>query len=157
MVQAASMAELAAKCGIDPAGLAATVARFNEFCRSGIDSDFARGGRAFDRHHGDPTCYPNPNLGAIERPPFYAVRMVPGDIGTNGGLVTDEHARVVREDGTIIAGLYATGNITASVMARAYPGPGGTIGPAMVFGYIAARHAAGLDVKMTAPSVAKAA
>jgi 3-oxosteroid 1-dehydrogenase len=157
MVQAASMAELAAKCGIDPAGLAATVARFNGFCRSGVDTDFARGGRAFDRHHGDPTCRPNPNLGAIERPPFYAVRMVPGDIGTNGGLVTDEHARVLREDGTVIAGLYATGNITASVMARAYPGPGGTIGPAMVFGYIAARHAAGLDVKRTTPSVAKAA
>src|SRR5580658_4940113 len=123
MVQAGSIPELAAKCGIDPSGFVETVERFNAFCRTGVDQDFARGTRAFDRHHGDPTCRPNPNLGAIERTPFYAVRMVPGDIGTNGGLVTDEHARVLREDGGVIEGLYATGNITASVMARAYPGP----------------------------------
>jgi 3-oxosteroid 1-dehydrogenase len=159
MVQAGSIPELAAKCGIDPPGFVETVERFNAFCRTGVDHDFARGTRAFDRHHGDPTCRPNPNLGAIERPPFYAVRMVPGDIGTNGGLVTDEHARVLRDDGGVIEGLYATGNITASVMARAYPGPGGTIGPAMVFGYIAARHASCAAAEQTdaKPRVVEAA
>jgi 3-oxosteroid 1-dehydrogenase len=139
--QAQSLRELAQKCGIDEAGLEKTVARFNEFCVTGVDEDFARGGRAFDRHHGDPTIKPNPNLGAIAKPPFYAVRMAPGDIGTNGGLLTDEHARVLGADSVPIPGLYATGNITASVMGRSYPGPGGTIGPAMVFGYVAARHA----------------
>jgi 3-oxosteroid 1-dehydrogenase len=153
MVRASSISELAGRCGIDPAGVTATVARFNGFCRTGIDTDFARGARAFDRHHGDPTCRPNPNLGPIEQPPFYAVRMVPGDIGTDGGVVTDEHARVLREDGTVIEGLYATGNTTASVMARAYPGPGGTIGPAMVFGYIAARHASGVAAKPDSPAL----
>ena len=159
MARADNIADLAAKCGIDPAGLIATVGRFNGFCRDGVDEDFARGSRAFDRHHGDPTCRPNPNLGPIEKPPFYAVRMAPGDIGTDGGLVTDEHARVLRPDDSVIEGLYATGNTTASVMARAYPGPGGTIGPALVFGYIAARHVAAVAATQAArtPHVVKAA
>lgn len=142
LVAADSIAELAHKCGIDVAGLEHTVRRFNGFCRSGVDVDFGRGSRAFDRCHGDPTVKPNPNLGSIEQAPFYACRMYPGDVGTAGGMVTDEHARVLREDGSAIAGLYATGNSTASVMGRCYPGAGASIGASFVFGYIAACHAA---------------
>jgi len=139
--RADSLRELAGQCGIDSAGLQATVQRFNEFCRKGRDEDFGRGGRAFDRAHGDPTVRPNPNLGPIEKGPFYAVAMYPGDVGTAGGIVTDESARVLREDGSVIDGLYATGNSTASVMGRCYPGAGASIGASFVFGYIAARHA----------------
>ncbi len=95
--------------------------------------------------YGDPRVKPNPNLGAIERGPFYATRIYPGDLGTKGGILTDEHARALREDGTVIKGLYAAGNSSASVMGNRYPGPGSTIGPAMTFGYIAARHAVGVN------------
>ena len=82
----------------------------------------------------------SPNFGPVHEPPYYAFRIVLGDLGTNGGLVTDEHARVLREDGSVIAGLYATGNTSAAVMGRTYAGAGATIGPAMAFGYIAAKH-----------------
>lgn len=143
MIKAASIDELIAKTGIDAAGLKRTLERFNGFCKTGVDSDFGRGSRAFDNAHGDPTIKPNPNLGPIEKAPFYAVRMYPGDVGTAGGLVTDEHARVLREDGSTIPGLYATGNCTASVVGRCYPGAGASIGASFVFGYIAAHHSAG--------------
>ncbi|REG58466.1 3-oxosteroid 1-dehydrogenase [Paraburkholderia sp. BL6669N2] len=143
MIKADSISELAQKCGIDTAGLQDTVTRFNGFCKSGVDSDYGRGSRAFDRCHGDPTIKPNPNLGPIEQAPFYAVRMYPGDVGTAGGLVTDEYARVLKEDGSLIPGLYATGNCTASVVGRCYPGAGSSIGASFVFGYIAALHASG--------------
>lgn len=146
MIRAGSLDELCAKTGVDVAGLQRTLDRFNAFCRTGVDGDFGRGSRAFDRCHGDPTVKPNPNLGAIEKPPFYAVRMYPGDVGTAGGLVTDEHARVLREDGSVIPGLYATGNCTASVVGRSYPGAGASIGAAFTFGYIAAHHAAGASL-----------
>jgi 3-oxosteroid 1-dehydrogenase len=146
MIRADSIAELVAKTGIDPAGLARTLGRFNVFCETGVDADFGRGSRAFDRCHGDPTVTPNPNLGAIEKPPFYAVRMYPGDVGTAGGVVTDEHARVLRADGSVIDGLYATGNCTASVVGRCYPAAGASIGAAFTFGYIAAHHALGADL-----------
>lgn len=139
---AASLRELAHKMGIDPEGLEATVRRFNAMARAGRDEDFRRGESAYDRYHGDPTVKPNPNLGPLERPPFYGVRFYPGDIGTKGGLVTDEHARVLRTNGEPIPGLYATGNTAASVMGRTHPGVGATLGPALVFGYIAALHAA---------------
>jgi 3-oxosteroid 1-dehydrogenase len=132
---------LAAKCGIDPKGLGEEIAKFNGFARTGQDLDFKRGARGYDRWFGDPTVKPNPNLGAIEKPPFYAFEMVPGDVGTAGGLITDEHARVLREDGSIIDGLYATGNSTASVMGRCYPAAGASIAASFVFGYIAAQHA----------------
>ena len=141
--KAGTIDALARSCGIDPAGLAKTVTRFNEFCRAGVDTDYGRGGRAFDRAHGDPTVKPNPNLGSIEQAPFYAVAMYPGDVGTAGGLVTDEHARVLRGDGAVIPGLYAAGNSTAAVFGRCYPGAGASIGASFVFGYIAAAHAAG--------------
>jgi len=140
--KADSLEALAALCGIDARGLASTIERFNAFCRCGIDADFGRGSRAFDRAHGDPTVKPNASLGPIEQPPFYAVAIYPGDVGTAGGLVTDEHGRVLRANGSVIEGLYATGNSTASVMGRTYPGPGASIGSSFVFGYLAARHAA---------------
>ncbi|MBY0400775.1 FAD-binding protein [Myxococcota bacterium] len=143
MKKADTLEGLAAACGIDAAGLAKTVERWNGFCRSGVDADFQRGARCFDRAHGDPSVKPNPNLGPISTPPYYAVAMVPSDVGTAGGLVTDAWARVLRGDGSAIDGLYATGNTTASVMGRTYPGAGASIAAAFTFAYIAAHHAFG--------------
>jgi 3-oxosteroid 1-dehydrogenase len=142
MKKADSLDDIARLCGIDAVGLKRTVGKFNGYCSSGVDPDFNRGGRAFDRAHGDPTVKPNPNLGAIEQGPFYAVAMYPGDVGTAGGVITDEHGRVLREDDSVIEGLYATGNSTASVVGRCYPGAGASIGASFVFGYRAAQHAA---------------
>ncbi len=142
MVKADSIPELARACGIDPQNLVETVRRFNQFAASGKDLDFHRGDSAYDRVYSDPKVKPNPNLGSIEKPPFFAVRVWPGDLGTKGGLLTDEFSRVLREGGDPIPGLYAAGNTSASVMGRTYPGPGSTIGPAMVFGMVAGRHAA---------------
>jgi 3-oxosteroid 1-dehydrogenase len=143
ITKAPTLDELARKIGVDPAGLTRTVKRFNEMARTGVDEDFDRGRTAYDHVYGDPSNQPNPNLGPIEQAPFYAVKVWPGDLGTKGGLLTDEHARVVRESGEPIPGLYAAGNTTASVMGRTYPGPGSTIGPATTFAYIAMRHVAG--------------
>lgn len=141
--KADTIEELAEKAGIDPAGLKAEVEKFNGYCETGKDLDFNRGGRGYDNWFGDPTNKPNPNLGKIDKPPFYVMEMVPGDVGTSGGIVTDEHARVLREDGSVIDGLYATGNSTASVMGRCYPAAGASIGASFVFGWIAANHAVG--------------
>ena len=138
-----SIEGLARKMGVDPAALAAEVARFNGFARKGKDLDFHRGERAYDTWYGDPTVKPNPNLGAIEKGPFLAFKMFPGDVGTAGGIVTDEHAQVLRDDGTPIEGLYATGNSTASVMGRCYPGAGASIAASFVFAWLAAHHAVG--------------
>jgi 3-oxosteroid 1-dehydrogenase len=110
--------------------------------RDGVDADFGRGSDAFDNYFGDPKVTPNPNLGPIAVAPYYAVPIVPGDLGTKGGLVTDEHARVLKPDGSVIRGLYATGNTSASVMGRSYAGAGATLGPALTFGYIAVNHMA---------------
>lgn len=142
MGKAGTVEELATQIGIEPAKLRATVERFNGFARAGVDDDFARGKSAYDRYYGDPTVTPNPNLGPLEKGPFTAYRVVIGDLGTKGGVVTDEYARALREDGSVIEGLYAAGNNSASVMGRTYPGPGSTIGPAVVFGLRAARHMA---------------
>ncbi|ETK36992.1 FAD-binding protein [Microbispora sp. ATCC PTA-5024] len=139
--RADTLAELAALIGVPPAALEETVERFNGFARAGRDEDFGRGDSAYDRYYGDPTL-PNPNLDVIDRPPFHAFRLEVGDLGTKGGLVCDEHSRVLRADGSAIEGLYATGNTSASVMGNEYAGPGATIGPSIVFGYVAARHAA---------------
>ena len=136
--RAPDLAGLGAAIGVDPGSLAQTVARFNGFAASGRDEEFHRGDSAYDRYYGDPRCRPNPNLAPLARAPFYAVKIVPGDIGTKGGLRTDERARVLRADGTPIPGLYAAGNASASVMGHSYAGAGATIGPAMTFGYIAA-------------------
>jgi len=142
ITKANSLPELARKMGIDEAGLVATAKRFSQFAKNGRDEDFGRGESAYDHFYSDPRVKPNPNLGPIEKAPFYALKIWPGDLGTMGGLLIDEHARVLRKDGSIIRGLYAAGNNTASVMGRTYPGPGSTIGPAMVFGMIGGRHAA---------------
>lgn len=144
-LRAGTLAELAGRMGVDAAALRRTVTRFNGFAVTGIDTDFGRGGNVYDRYYGDPRVRPNPNLGPIERSPFWAVRIYPGDLGTKGGLLTDEHGRVLGEDRAPIRGLYAAGNTTATVMGRTYPGPGGTIGPAMVFAHLAARRMAGGD------------
>ncbi|CAN7442966.1 FAD-binding protein [Phenylobacterium sp. LjRoot225] len=143
MKKADTLDELAQLCGVDPAGLKAEAQRFSGFARTGVDLDYNRGGRAFDRSHGDPTVKPNPCLGAIEQGPFYAVAIYPGDVGTAGGVITDEHARVLRKDGSAIPGLYACGNFTAPVFGRTYPGAGASIAASFTFGYIAARHCAG--------------
>jgi 3-oxosteroid 1-dehydrogenase len=146
--KAASLGELAHQLGIEPAKLNATVERFNGFARSGKDEDFHRGGRAYDRFLGDRAQAPSPAMAPLEKAPFYAYQFYPGDVGTYGGVITDVHARVLREDGTVIAGLYATGTSTASVMGRAYPGAGASVGPSFVWGYVAAKHAMG-DVRQT--------
>lgn len=141
-VKAPTLAELGRQIGVDPARFRATVQRFNGFARSGVDGDFGRGNSAYDRYYGDPLVHPNPNLGPIERGPFTAFQVVIGDLGTKGGVLTDVDGRALREDGTVIGGLYSAGNNSASVMGRTYPGPGSTIGPAAVFGMRAARHMA---------------
>jgi 3-oxosteroid 1-dehydrogenase len=142
--RAPTVAELAEQIGVDADALGKTVARFNEFAEAGRDEDFGRGDSAYDRYYGDPRCRPNPNLAPLTQAPFYAVKIVPGDLGTKGGLRTDERARVLREDGTTIEGLYAAGNTSAAVMGHSYAGAGATIGPAMTFGYIAALDIAGV-------------
>ena len=134
---------LARACGIDPIRLKSSTERFNAFARKGRDEDFHRGDREYDRFLGDHTYSPSASLGPLEEAPFYAVPIVPGDVGTFGGVVTDVHARVLREDGSLIPGLYATGTTSAAVMGRKYPGAGCSIGPAFTWGYVAARHAAG--------------
>ncbi|MEU3270765.1 3-oxosteroid 1-dehydrogenase [Saccharomonospora sp. NPDC006951] len=140
--KASTLRGLAERIGVPADALEATVTRFNGFARAGADEDFQRGVSAYDHYYGDPRHKPNPSLGALERAPFYAMRIVPGDLGTKGGLTTDADARVLREDGSVIEGLYAAGNTSAAVMGRTYAGPGATIGPAMVFGYLAAQHIA---------------
>jgi 3-oxosteroid 1-dehydrogenase len=142
VVKASTVESLAEKIGVDPAALRATVDRFNGFVRAGKDAEFGRGDSGYDRYYGDPTIKPNPCLSPIDQGPFYAVVMVPGDLGTKGGLRTDVHARVQRADGSVIDGLYAAGNVSSPVMGHTYAGPGATIGPAITFGYLAALHIA---------------
>lgn len=151
-VKADSIAALAQKVGLPE--LPATVARFNLLAASGRDDDFHRGDSAYDRYYGDPTVTPNPCLGPIEKGPFYAVQVVPGDLGTCGGVRADGFARALRPDGSVIEGLYASGNAAGNAFGRVYPGPGATIGQGLVYGYIAARHAAG---KLQDTPVARAA
>ncbi|MFG1924342.1 3-oxosteroid 1-dehydrogenase [Cryptosporangium sp. NPDC048952] len=141
--RSSSLAGLSEKIGIPSSSLEKTIERFNGFASTGRDLDFGRGESAYDRYYGDPRVKPNPNLAALVKPPFYAVKIVPGDLGTKGGLVTDDHSRVLRDDGSVIPGLYAAGNTSAQVMGRTYAGPGATLGPAMTSGYLAALDAAG--------------
>ncbi|MDB5968694.1 MAG: FAD-dependent oxidoreductase [Hydrocarboniphaga sp.] len=140
--RADSIEALAQQIRIDPATLKTTVERFNGFVASNHDEDFHRGERAYDRWLGDDLNKPSATLGTIAQAPFYAVQIIPGDVGTYGGVVTDDHARVLREDGSVIAGLYATGVSTASVMGRKYPGAGSSVGPSFIWGFVAAQHAA---------------
>lgn len=136
-----SWEELAAKINVPADQLRATAERFNMLATKGHDDDFNRGDSAYDNYYGDPTL-PNPNLHPLGRPPYYAFQIILGDLGTSGGLRTDEHARVLRVDDSVVPGLYAVGNNSAAVMGRSYAGAGATIGPAMTFGYVAARHIA---------------
>jgi 3-oxosteroid 1-dehydrogenase len=141
LVKCSSLDELAGRIGVDPAVLAETVRRNNEYAKTGVDPEFHRGESAYDRYYGDARNEPNPCIAPIARPPFYALPMHPGDIGTKGGLATDAFARVLRGEGEPIAGLYAVGNCAASVMGSTYPGAGSTLGPAMTFAYLAAKDA----------------
>jgi len=140
--QDATITGLARQCGIDPEGLERTVERFNGFCKTGVDTDFHRGDNAYAAYWGDPTNKPNPSLGSIAEPPFWAAPLVPGDVGTCGGAITDEHARVLRDDGSPIEGLYAAGNCAAPLAGPHYAGAGLSIGASSVFGYLGALHAA---------------
>ena len=138
--KADTLEELAALLNMEPETLRATVDRFNGFVAKNHDDDFNRGDRAYDRWLGDIYHPKNASLGSISEGPYYAVQVVPGDVGTYGGVVTDVNARVLREDGTVITGLYATGVSTASVMGRAYAGAGASVGPSFVWGYVTAKH-----------------
>jgi 3-oxosteroid 1-dehydrogenase len=140
--KAATLEQLAQKIGVPADSLKRTVETFNAGAAQGRDLQFGRGDAAYDRYYGDPKVTPNPNLAVIAKPPFYAFPIYSGDIGTNGGLVIDENARVLDAEGQPIAGLYASGNCTASVMGGSYPGAGSTLGPAMTFGWVAGRHVA---------------
>ena len=136
--KAESLTALAQSIGVDPKGLARTVEQVNRFARDGKDEEFDRGGNVFDRYYGDTNVTPNPCLAPLAKPPYYAMRLDAGDIGTKGGLKTDGSARVLNEAGEVIPGLYAIGNCSAAVMGPSYPGAGSTLGPAMAFGYAAA-------------------
>jgi len=138
-----TLEDLAAECGIDPAGLRETVERFNGQAALGEDPDFGRGSTPFNRYGGDATVKPNPSLGPIEKGPFYAVRVVPGSFGTFAGLDVDGRSRALDDDGSPIAGLYVAGNDQASVMGGHYPAGGINLGPALAFGYVAGRDLAG--------------
>lgn len=140
--RAQTVAGLAREIDVPAEELEQTVKRFNAFAAKGLDPDFGRGQSAYNDCLGDPGHRPNAALGPLDHAPYYATRIFPGDVGTCGGLITNEHAQVVDENDRVIQGLYATGNITASVMGRTYLGAGGSIANTMVFGYVAARHAA---------------
>jgi 3-oxosteroid 1-dehydrogenase len=141
--RADTIGDLARQIDVPGEALEQTVERFNEFAAKGLDPDFGRGQSAYNVCLGDPGYKPNGALGPIDHGPFYATQVFPADVGTCGGVITDEHARVLDENDRMIDGLYATGNITATVMGRNYLGAGGSIANTMVFGYVAARHAAG--------------
>ncbi|MFT4115233.1 FAD-dependent oxidoreductase [Bradyrhizobium sp.] len=143
LVEAATLAALAEKLGVDRDEFAHTVTKFNTDAAKGVDTEFGRGSDAYGRALGDPTVQPNPCMGPVRQGPFYAVTMRPGIIGTSAGLSTNADASVLDDDEKVIPGLYACGNDMASIMAGEYPGPGITLGPAMTFGYAAARHMAG--------------
>ncbi|MFC9514816.1 3-oxosteroid 1-dehydrogenase [Nocardiaceae bacterium NPDC056970] len=151
IVKANTIAELAEKTGLPADTLAETVERFNGFARNGKDEDFGRGDSGYDHYYGDPRLK-NPSLGEISKAPFYAIKMVPGDLGTKGGIRTDVDGRALREDGSVIEGLYAAGNCSSPVMGHTYAGPGATIGPAMTFAYLAVLDIAD-RARAAAPSV----
>ncbi|HEX3712692.1 MAG TPA: FAD-dependent oxidoreductase [Trebonia sp.] len=142
IARAGTPRDLAARIGVDPAGLELTVARWNDACAKGTDPDFGRGAGPYDRYGGDPWAGGEPNLGPLTEPPFYAVRVLAGTIGTKGGPVTDASGVVRGQDGEPVHGLYAVGNAAAFWTGDAYPGPGATLGIGMTMGYLAGRHAA---------------
>jgi 3-oxosteroid 1-dehydrogenase len=146
LYRANTIDELAGKIHISAEGLTATIARFNEDARKGVDAEFHRGENFYAQYFGDPSHKPNRVLGPVETPPFYAVRIDLGDLGTKGGLKTDEHAAVLDQSGNRVPGLYAIGNAAGPVMGRSYPGAGATLGSAMTFACTAAAHIADVAV-----------
>jgi hypothetical protein len=150
LIEAPGIEALADLIGVERSALATTVERYNTHAQVGLDPEFGRGTTIYQRHLGDAGHRPNPCVAPIERPPFYAMRIYPADLGTAIGLRTDCHARVLRNNGTVIAGLYACGNDMGSIMNGNYPGPGITLGPALTFGYIAGRHLAQTDAEARA-------
>jgi 3-oxosteroid 1-dehydrogenase len=142
VASAGSPRGLADLIGVDPDGLERTVIRWNTACAEGVDPDFGRGGNPYDRYGGDPWSQPSPNLGPVADPPFYAVRVLAGTIGTKGGPVTDATGTVLTDRGGPIPGLYAVGNAAAFWTGDAYPAPGATLGIGMTIGYLAGGHAA---------------
>jgi 3-oxosteroid 1-dehydrogenase len=143
--RAATIADLARQIDVPAGALEQTVSRLNEFAAHGLDPDFGRGQSAYNACLGDPGYRPNPALGPLATAPFYATRVFPADVGTCGGVITNEYAQVLDDQDRVIDGLYATGNITATVMGRNYLGAGGSIANTMIFGYVAAGHAAGAN------------
>lgn len=152
LVKGHTLEDLARQAGIDAAGLARTVREYNEGAVHGEDREFGRGTTSFNRYLGDPDHQPNPNVAPIGKGPYYALRLVMGDLGTFDGITTDVVGRVLDRDDRPIAGLYAVGNDRASVMGGNYPGAGITLGPIMTFGYITGRHLAGLERELEGPS-----
>lgn len=142
LTRGATPEDLARRIGVDPAALAQTIRAFSDHARHGRDPEFHRGESSYDRYQGDENHGPNPALGPLDQGPYYAVRVYPGEIGTYKGLRTDRDSRVLRADGAVIPGLYAVGNDQANVFGGSYPGAGATIGPGVVFGFIAGRHLA---------------
>ncbi|QIO99233.1 FAD-dependent oxidoreductase [Bradyrhizobium symbiodeficiens] len=142
LIEAPDIAQLVTKIGAKPSALTATLASYNEGAKEGRDGEFGRGSTIYQRHLGDIGHKPNPCVAPIERAPFFALRIYPADLSTAIGLKVDAQARVLREDGTPIAGLYACGNDMGSIMNGNYPAPGIALGPALTFGYIAGRHLA---------------
>lgn len=140
--RANTIKELGEKIGVNAENLHETVLKYNTMAEVGKDTEFGKGDSAYDRYYGDPSVQPNPCMLPILKPPFYCVKLYPGDLGTKGGLVTNEKAEVLKTDGSVIKGLYATGNTAASVMGNTYPGAGATIGASMVFGFVAANEVA---------------
>ena len=143
MTVAESLDALAGKIGVDRGGLQDSVDRHNRFAVTGVDEDFGKGDLELNRFNGDPAHGPNPCLAPIEAGPFAAMAVWPAEIGCSVGISTDPDCRVLDGANAPIAGLYACGNDMGSVMSGAYPGPGTTLGPAVVFGWRAAMHAAG--------------
>ncbi|KXS15405.1 hypothetical protein M427DRAFT_32365 [Gonapodya prolifera JEL478] len=139
-----TLEDIGTQMGVDVDRLVHSVERFNQFALRGVDEDHHPGNTSYKHSLGDPRHKPNPNLGTIEKPPFFGMKVYPGDIGTKGGLLTDEHARVLREDGTVIPGLYAAGNTTASLMGKRR-WCWRHLGPACTFAYIAVNHVANVE------------
>ena len=145
-----TLEDLAGQIGVEAAGLKDSARRMTEYAKTGKDLDFDRGGNVFDRYYGDPRLK-NPNLGPIEKGPFYAMRLWPGEIGTKGGLLTDREGRVLNTEGQVINGLYCVGNNSASVMGPAYAGAGSTLGPAMTFAFRAVADMLGKPLPLENP------
>jgi FAD binding domain. len=143
VIEAPTLAALARKIGCDPSGLQRTAEEYNHYAQTGVDEAFGRGTSVMNRFNGEPAAERNPCLGPVGTGPFYAMAVKPSDLASSAGLSGDEFGRVLGQNGQPIKGLYACGNDLASIFRGTYPGPGTTLGPAVVFGWRVAKHAAG--------------